>query len=249
MKLAIIPPVRYLEEFSTNYHLVLAHIYKTNLKYRAFYLSRRRKGEFIILDNGAAEQGSSIDAQELYRLAIDLKPNVLVCPDALRDYDKTLTLANHFLDEYAPRIKELDVKLLAVPQGKTEGEWLKSFEWFNSDPTIEWLGISKYVVGAFQSRVHAMAAIEDSMKKHCHLLGMAGTPEDVIQEKRFKFAYSTDTAVPVKLGLQGLSLKQYAYKEQMSDDTYFLNPPEIPFTDYRYGWMRKNVDDYKGYCL
>jgi hypothetical protein len=221
MKLAIIPPISYLREFSTDYHLVLAHLYQSSDTYRAFYRERQKKKDFIILDNGAAELGSSISPKDLFYMAIELHPNVLICPDILRDGDKTLEATNSFLDAYAIELSKRKIELLAVPQGKIVEEWYKSFIWFQADPAISWIGISKYVKGAFESRLACLRTIEREMRKKCHLLGMADDVRVIEEEKQFRFVRSTDTAVPIKLGMQELILSQYQEMKKMPDDAYF----------------------------
>jgi hypothetical protein len=221
MKFAVISPIAYLDEFSTNYHLVLAQLYRSSVAYRSFYKKRQMKGDFVILDNGAAEQGHSIEASDLFYMALELHPNVLVCPDVLKDKDATLSATNHFLDSYADPLTKAGIKLMAVPQGKTAEEWYNAFIWFHSDPTIEWIGVSKYVAGAFSNRLGALTAIKSVMKKKCHLLGLADDSRIIVDEKRFKFVQSTDSAVPVKLGMQHLELNDYALKQSMEDEVYF----------------------------
>jgi hypothetical protein len=246
VRLAVIPPVAYLEDFSTNYHLVLAHLYATNETYRDFYNSRVEKGDWVILDNGCAELGEAIPGKELFRLAADLNPNVLVCPDVLRDGLKTRELTEEFIKTWRGKLKDGGIALMAVPQGKTREEWLDCFETFNEMKEVEWLGISKYCPG---ERVELLEQIKLSVKKKCHLLGMAETEgvNSILKEKAFSFAYSTDTAIPVKLGLQGLSLEQYLTRGHMKDDDYF-NFEKLNWTNYKVGWARRNIDEYLKRC-
>lgn len=245
MRLAIIPPIAYLKDFSTNYHLVLAQLYKSSEPYRLFYRECKKKGDFIIMDNGAAENGQSIDSEDLYLLALELRPNVLVCPDVLRDADKTMVTTNRFLDAHAKSLIDHRIQLMAVPQGSTRKEWYDNFVWFDADPDVRWLGISKYVAGAFPTRLDALELIKHSVSKKCHLLGMADDVNVIKEEKKFKFVRSTDTAVPVKLGMQLKSLEEYKERVVIKDEEYFgweaLSTEQIDK-------IEENVQGYKELC-
>lgn len=222
MKLAIIPPIKYLEDFSTNYHLVLAHLYAKDDVYRAFYKSRKSVGDFIILDNGAAELGTSITHDTLFYLAADLKPNVLVCPDTLRDADATIRTTDVFMGHFGDDLDDLGIRLMGVPQGEDYTAWYRVYDYFNRHPHIAWLGISKY---APLKRLDLLSYISDSVNKSVHLLGMADDVYAIEREKAFPFVHSTDTAVPIKLGMQGLVLDYYKTRyKKMSDDVYFNYP-------------------------
>jgi len=244
MKLALIPPIAYLEDFSTDYHLVLAHLYRDNRVYRAFYKARKAVGEFIIMDNGAAELGASISQLELFELARDLKPNVLVCPDVLHKADATLAVANHFLDDYASDLSSLDIDLMAVPQGEDFSRWRKAYVWFNTDPAVSWLGISKY---APIERLQLLDEIRGSIRKRCHLLGLADNMDVIEKEKKFSFVESTDTAVPIKLGLQGLTLERYNERNKMKDDDYFNFPRGLDVK--LHNQVLANIERYRERCL
>ncbi len=245
MKFASIPPIAYLDNYSTKYHLALAHLCLESEIYRNFYWQRRKRGEFVILDNGCAEKGSSISSEQLVMLAFDIRPNVLVCPDVLRDTDATLTATNRFLDRYAARLKALNIDLMAVPQGTNAIDWDRSFIWFNADPTISWLGISKYVVGAFPTRLAALRLIDGRVRKKCHLLGMVDDPLAVVDERKFRFVKSTDSAIPVKMGMQGLTLDDWPKYKRMTDDTYFYTNG---LEDHLIPQILSNIRAYEARC-
>lgn len=245
IKLAIIPPIAYLNDFSTDYHLVLAHL----LKYPAYfnyYLKRVQAGDTVIMDNGAAEQGTAIADSELFQLAESLRPSILVCPDSLFDSTETISRTSAFLDSYARILGGLGIELMGVPQGKTQDDWMEAFAMFNGDSRLKWLGISKYIVGAFPRRLDALEVIKGVVNKKCHLLGMSEDVEAVFDEKEFPFVQSTDTAVPVKLGMQGLTMDEYNQRVKMSDDSYFLSAPLISYEAY--SKVLQNIAVYKGCC-
>jgi hypothetical protein len=198
------------------------------------------------MDNGAAELGTAISNSELFNLADTLRPNVLVCPDSLYDSQATITKTSSFLDSYAKILSVMGIDLMGVPQGKNEADWMEAFAMFNGDSRLKWLGISKYIVGAFPQRLDALHRIADVVHKKCHLLGMTEDVGAIIDEKEFPFVQSTDTAVPVKLGMQNLTMSEYSKRVKMSDDSYFLSPPLVSYEIY--AKILQNIDVYKGCC-
>lgn len=241
MRLATIPPVRYLEDFSTDTHLVLAHLYSISV-YREFYHFRRALGDFIILDNGCAELGRSIGSDTLLSVARDLKPDVLVCPDVLYDSKATLEAVQRFL----PKV-DLEVALMGVPQGNSVTDWIECFYAMYRLPELSWIGLSKYSTKVFGSRLECLSWISQSgcTAKRFHLLGLESRPDSILSERYFDFVVSHDTAVPIKLGLQGLHLDTYSNSRRMSDSEYFFVPSINPV---QYNTIQRNLRAYRRLC-
>jgi len=240
MRLAVIPPVRYLGDFSTSTHLVLAHLFLKSKSYRDFYKHRRAKGDFIILDNGCAELGESIGDHELLEAARDLRPNVLVCPDVLYDSSRTLEALGRFL----PKV-DIDTELMGVPQGDSVQNWIDCFR-VMYDMELPWIGLSKYSTKVFGTRLECLAWIKSHgyVRKY-HLLGLAGGPASIELEGSFDFVVSHDTAVPVKLGMQGLYLEDYDKRGSMTDDEYFY---ALYIDPVKYYMAQRNIKVYRRMC-
>src|ERR1700748_2794438 len=120
MRLALIPPVSLIDDiFNTNYQMVLPHI--AHLNYIAAYRSARKRGDFLILDNGAAE-GETPSLADLMTAAQDYMANEVVVPDVLGDADQTRALAEDF-GEFIERYHFNDLfGYMGVVQGRTIDE-------------------------------------------------------------------------------------------------------------------------------
>lgn len=213
MKVAIIRPDAHLEDprLQTDFHLVLAQQVLASKDYLAYYQQAIARGNFVILDNDAAELGQATSDDLLLEAAELLRPHVVVAPDVLFDTEQTLARTNSFLKQ----AKSLTV--MAVPQGKTAKSYLECFEAFNKDSRVQWLGITKYCVPAFPCRLDVLSRI--SSLKPCHLLGMPQVPWDLAKEKRCKFAVSNDSSVPIRMALQDLPLDYYSMRKHY--DSFF----------------------------
>ncbi len=220
-KVAIISPVSLLEEFSTDFHLVLTQYYLKNAQYRNFFLKRRAAGDFIILDQGAAELKASVKGSLLIGVAKQLKPNIIVAPDVIYNKDETIDRTDAFLKEYWFDLKDLDIKVMAVPQGANSDEWYSCYQKFNSDPHIDWLGISMFYTPKFNKRLEVLKVIAPTVQKPCHLLGLWDNPYDLLEERKFDFVKSVDTAKPIEFALEGLVLADWANHKHLDDDWYF----------------------------
>jgi hypothetical protein len=126
MKIAPIPPTALLEQYSTDYHLCLAHVLGNNPRQMEYYQQRTSMGEYVILDNGAYELGSSVPFEHVLEVAEQIKPNEIVLPDVFLDSAATIkateaaweALHSFSQDEYTY------TNLMAVPQGKNSDEWI-----------------------------------------------------------------------------------------------------------------------------
>ena len=247
MKLAVISPVSMLEECSTHYHLVLTQYYSTIPEYRDFYLRRKAQGDFIILDNGAAELKKSIDEKYLVEVARELRPDVLVAPDAIHDYHKTLERTHNFIGAYSTSLRGLGISIMGVPQGETKEEWWECYKLFNENLGIQWLGISMFYDAMFKGRVNVLKSIKETVTKPCHLLGIHKNPLKVADEGKFSFVRSVDSAKPVEFGLEGLTLDEWYLHRHIDDDTYFKFKPNRDYVawDHFNKLIRRNVDNMK----
>jgi len=130
MKFAPIPPTGLLGEFSTGYHLCLAHLLDRNAQQMAYYKGRSASvDDYVILDNGAYEHGYSIPFRTILKVAQEIHPNEVVLPDAFLNKRETILSAceGHklFLDdiEWAA-----DINIMVAPQGESTHEWMQCFD-------------------------------------------------------------------------------------------------------------------------
>ena len=227
-KVAVIAPTSMLhwvnEWYRERFHLVLTQYYWADAKYREFYNKRREEGDFLILDNGAAELKHSADSSKVIDACLQLRPHVVIAPDVIHDCDQTYQLTTEFLDRWFKELYEAGIEIMAVPQGSSKIEWLNCFVWFNKEPRISWLGISMFYHEMFEGRLGALEYIRSEVTKPCHLLGLWDSPYTLRLEGRYDFVKSADTAKAVEFALEGLSMRQWQQHKHIDDDWYFELP-------------------------
>lgn len=114
------------------YDFVLFHLYKTNSKYREYFLNQRKEHpeRLMIFDNSAYEffvKGEKLEAGEFYKAIIELNPDYYILPDTLMNMDKTLIDTKSFLNMYGVAIqnnKNIKSEPLAVVQGNSVTEMM-----------------------------------------------------------------------------------------------------------------------------
>ncbi len=241
-RVAVISPVCLLEKYSTDFHLVLTQYYLKSKEYREFYLKRRTAGDFIILDNGAAELKTAVDGSSMMDIVAELRPNLVVAPDVIYDDVQTLTLTTKFCTWYARALHSREVGIMGVPQGGSPEDWLSCYKIFNADSCIDWLGISMFYTPKFNKRLEVLKLIAPTVQKPCHLLGLWDNPYDLLEERKFDFVYSIDTAKMIEFALEGLTLAEWAKHRHLDDDWYFGLSDEG--TACHRELMTKNVRDF-----
>ena len=124
MKIAPIPPVALLEEYSTDYHLCLAHVLGHHTWEVDYYRSRSDLGEYVILDNGAYELGRSVPFEHVLEVADWILPKEIVLPDVFLDGKETLKATAEAFEALRHTSKWDYTNLMVVPQGKNTDEWV-----------------------------------------------------------------------------------------------------------------------------
>jgi len=251
MRAALISPTEFLNEVQpySDYHLILTHKVIYDRQYCDFYAKRSKAGDYILLDNSAAEKkGRSVPLKDVVLAAVLTKPKVVFLPDYLFDSDRTLDELENALR--SPHIRFLrrilpDIKFAAVVQGVDPDDWLECFHILNDSRNgIDILGIPMLTTYLFGSRSIALDHIERRVKKSCHLLGFwKGTPlSEIYKERQYDFVVGIDTSKPVKLALQGKPLRDWMELESDRDfidrNHNYVNP-EL---------LRENCKDFVEVC-
>ena len=116
----VLPPSLYSMLDTGTYHLVQAHHVTNAERSVAMWLDRDSQdpNHVVILDNGMIELGSpDIDA---LRIAADMiKPDIVICPDMLRDKVATMDL----FTQYVETCESLAPAVMVVPQGSSVWQW------------------------------------------------------------------------------------------------------------------------------
>jgi len=183
-----------VKDFGLSYHLVLAQ-YVSTPGYIEFYETRRHTGDFIMVDNGAAEFGKPIGINDILSIAERVGADEIIVPDVLGDSEATIALAK----ETYWRIPMM--KRAVVPQGR---DWAS---WFDCLVELVALGcqticIAKRYERLLGGRVRALQILAENhmlLNHHIHLLGF---DQDPIEEIRRALAFypdirGVDSAAPI----------------------------------------------------
>lgn len=201
--------------------MVLAHLCKDRPEYKQFYKSKQR--QFLLLDNGAA-QNSQITDEQLIDIVKDVKPTVVIAPDTLFDGESTIIKTCRFIQKLHSKNISTS-KVMAVPHGKTQQEYLDTFEYFNNNPNIDWIGVSKFVsVKPFTDRITCMLAIQQKIKnkfnKPIHILG-CNNPVQISFMKQFPAVKSIDSCIGYLYNKQQIPLDNSIQKRMQTPEQFF----------------------------
>lgn len=205
MEFCIISPTAGLEKYATlsKTHLVLAHV--NSNAYKSFYQQRRREGDTLILDNGAHEQGASINWGVLENSIYLYNPQIAVLPDTLNDPIQTASDSLRFLDRVAGKFPNVDwMYVVQAHDGSLRRDLL---EHVLTDPRVgrlvKWLGITRYLsIGNGLRRSFVKKSLEGYGKKF-HALGMVNGSIDELRDLAYAGFHSCDSSVPVWRGWNG----------------------------------------------
>lgn len=219
MKLAIIAPPNQLQwcDRSTGYQLVLARLLLKDDSYARYYAERGARGDYLIMDNGAAEEGT-LTSEELQRAAKKLgwpkQPVEFVLPDKVNDVDKTLELARYYASTF-PR------SFMAVPQGTTLATWMLCLHALLRIAQPNAIGVSKYCP---VPRTQLLNALQSELQLHSqvyqvHCLGVYQDPYEIYQiATQFPWVRGLDTAAPVAFGLKERYVEGYGQSGHIALD-------------------------------
>jgi len=208
MEFAFEVPISYLRGWRdaniNDYEFILAHL----LKDKYYYDFYKESTKYKILDNSAYELGKSITIEDLVKWAYDLKVDVLIAPDHIKDKDKTIQYWEDFIREY----KNLPFQLMVVPQGNKASEYLQCLDYFQTQSRADIIGLSyRTISNAFHTicQTHEndvtttrLNLVEQTrFKKPIHLLGLESNGG--IEIATNNIAKTLDSATPIILAMEG----------------------------------------------
>lgn len=209
MKLALIPPFDGLHIINErdNYHLMLPQLLDNEL-YATKYRELRRRGDFIILDNGAAE-GELVSDEKLVALTRAFDPDEVVIPDIMGDALGTIGRATKFVKAYG---SEIQADLMFVAQGRSLIEVTRMIEVLVTLDHVTTVGIPRHLLATTGHKdVRIMLAMW--IHKHygktlnIHFLGAAPSwPFEVLYANDLKFVRGMDTSMPFNYALNNAYL-------------------------------------------
>jgi len=184
MQVATILPIPHLNlERDNHYHMALAHLVERDQAYTTFFRQMSDRGDFVLMDNGVVETGEAMPIDQIMFLAKVIRPTEIVLPDKIYDMGATLAMASQSL-KYV-RSVDVNIRVLAVPQGATPLEWAECCNRL-LDMGVDSIGISRFVSKYFYSRLEALTMASRLLHSgvDIHLLGCPNDPHEVAATQR-----------------------------------------------------------------
>jgi len=184
-------------------HLVVASVVLTNAAYATFYMSRKRRGDWITMDTPAFE-GESISNEDLYNAIALIQPDEVVLPDVYRDCTATTDKTWEAYDFLTQR--GYDGKFMGVAQGRTWEDYLQCASYLAHSGRIHTLGIIEEVEEHFgRNRVEVASILHDRHPNvQLHYLGSSEHLQELKHPYAQQIVRSCDTAKFVVWGLNGI---------------------------------------------
>ena len=211
MKVAVITPTDHIQaiiHFGLGYNFVLGQKLIQDITYYEQIKDLKRRGSFIIVDNGAAEPKEEREPFDLIaQAAMGLMADEIILPDKLRDAEWTLehSLAEEVLDVVPYN------RRMVVPQGKDWDEWTTCLLRLVAGTNPVSIGVAKWIEEMPGGRPKALAIIKQfghHERYNIHLLGIHSKP---FAEVRYALAVlptirGIDTGAPVAYAANGWKL-------------------------------------------
>lgn len=236
-------------------HYCLAHLChpdknKNHQSYIDFFKNRRAYGDFITLDNGAAE-GALVTQEFLLKLVDEIKPTEVIAPDVLYNgfetMEATTEFAAHMYDEHS------DIKIMGVPQGHNVAEWMASYLDMLQFEDISVIGLSKLSIPKAFCKVTDSNSISVNRRyvvrllnelglltKPIHLLGMRNITE-FNAYKGIKNIRSTDSCWTILAAMKGIEFDWSKTFDDVNDtpEDYFNHK----LTDSEVALAKHNINE------
>lgn len=236
MRVAIQAPISLLEDYCTltGYQVCKPGLILDSRVYRDFFIHRRERKDYIILDCSDTEPRQSISPNLLVEATKILKPNLVVAPDYDVSSVKTVELTVAFLQTFGGDIRSLGVRLLGMVQGVTLEQCL--FCYRNFSRLVDAIGLPRNIevrVG----RANLLKRIRTG--KPIHIFGIHGNPEvelDSLLDLNRHNLFGVSTSLPVRLGFQCRLLDEYTPEPPRLD----YHSSHNPYPDF----TKNNIEDF-----
>jgi hypothetical protein len=200
-----------------DYDYCLPHLIDKYERYKLFFQKARVDKRFIIMDNGLFE-GVEHTIDDLLDKIHLIRPNVFIVPDAWNDTTTTVRSAKHWMMNYGKKLKEMDIELMAVCQGKTIEELLLTYQMlvdlgykhiaFNHSSIAyqDRYPMNQPLFAQMYGRIELIRMLieKNIVRKglYHHLLGCS-LPQEFLAYSEIKWITSVDTSNPIIVGSEG----------------------------------------------
>lgn len=223
MKICHIVPANYIEVCNQNssMHLLISQEVLKNKKYQEKYLERSLNGDFIIMDNGAFEYGNAAPLDNVIEAVEAVQAKEMVLPDCYLDGEITTKRVMIALNELEKKSYR-PISLMAVPQGKTQDEYMKCFSILLLIDEINTIGFSygainkafeRYKLPPSLLRPAVISFVNQhfdlrSSNKEFHCLGIGGHSHEIEFLKKFEFVRSVDSSKAFVSAIRNIDIKE-----------------------------------------
>jgi hypothetical protein len=239
-----------------SYSMCLYQEVKRNAIYGNYFKELKKQGNFVIMDNGAAE-GVNPTAEELMEIYPYVDPSEIILPDVVYDRIETITRTKKAYSNFIDAGLHKKYQFMAVPQGSNYPDWLRCMKEMIRQDSIDTIGISKFVTpryqvemgGATNVRLECVDAILNEagyLKReiNIHLLGCWCDPAEIQQiEQVFPGRVrGTDSAIAYVYARAGVEYKPTVLRPDNK---------EIDFTNGTVSdleLLKKNIQHWRSYC-
>lgn len=210
------------EEVLGGYHLLLAHdVLERPDDYKNIYAD---KGWTIMMDNSLVELGYPLSMRETLDAAKVVGAQYIILPDVMGDYEGTVAATNEALTEWYNLSQEdrSNVQLLYVIQGKHYGEHMSCVLQFTHREDIAGACVPRIIADTCGTRKHVVELATKCSR--VHLLGFSENLWDDVACARMPRVNGIDSAVPIRLGMQGRTLSFDQPKDAGKRGDFWDNP-------------------------
>lgn len=231
MKVSFIaPPLIYAYAGATDYHLIpVHHLTEYGDAPMIFYKMLIARGDYVILDNSVTERPEAADIETLLDVAIELGAHEIVLPDVFDNARDTVTstltaIAKLTSLKAQPRYQSVKFpKTMAVVHGKTEEQWLNTYDCFEAHSCIDVLGLPKVMEYNFEDRPAFLRRLRMRHRlgfKQCHVLGIWSDVHEItrIADQIGSWVRGIDTSLPIMLGVRDLLAETTHTKVKLDED-------------------------------
>jgi hypothetical protein len=228
MEVAIISPAGLLRTYSvrSKWQMALAQHVIADEDYARYFWEQHEAGDYIILDNGTAED-EAVSPSLLLEAASRIAADEVILPDVWQDGRQTAKAVAHYFNSPLWDLSRAPYTYTAVAQGAHLWEWLWCFLKLLTDARVDVIGIPKNLDTLFGKGpvnfadnetgdiwygrlgvVNWITEVCDVLKlrKPLHLLGIGTDYRELAHYTPLAktFIRSVDTSSPVHCGLVGV---------------------------------------------
>lgn len=238
----------YGESVVGRYHLLLAHDVAAR---SAEYTNLLPARSMVIMDNSVIELGHPVTADVMARALKVVQAQLVVLPDIIRDYERTLILSNSAAKTYAD-VMEPHQKFMAVPQGRDLYELQDCAQHLARIPGVAVWGVGRHIVDMLGSRKEIVEYLRTSPMTRLnpapfgnwiHLLGFSENLADDLECARMPGVMGIDSAVPLRMGQadQLITAEQQSHdprKKWWDEETGTVRPTTLGNLSLIREWLR-----------